>query len=107
MHPQVKAGGKKATITGYIVNRDQPYRVTVDSPQPVETFNIFFARGFLDAAAEAGESVIRSDEEHTMPLHFYGVCAQSKGKSRTCFHRYIVRFQIPHLRLAGWKILLI
>lgn len=43
-----------------ILNHDQPYSITVDSKEPVETFCVFFARGFVEDAWRASTSRIPS-----------------------------------------------
>lgn len=39
--------------TALILNDGEEYAITVDAPQPVETFCVFFARGFVDDAVRA------------------------------------------------------
>lgn len=50
----------------------EEYTVTVDALQPVETFNVFFARGFIEDAAGAAAtgSAALLDDDHVEPVHF-------------------------------------
>ena len=59
-----------------VLNHGQEYTITIDAPQPVESFCIFFAP---DLAAEVNRSLIATTAQlvddpapnHTPPLHFF------------------------------------
>lgn len=56
-----------------IVNDGEEYAITIDALQPVETFCVFFARGFVEDACRSmlGGSAALLDRPDAPPIHFY------------------------------------
>jgi AraC family transcriptional regulator len=55
-----------------IVNDGEEYAITIDALQPVETFCVFFARGFVEDACRSmlGGSAALLDRPDAAPVHF-------------------------------------
>jgi AraC family transcriptional regulator len=57
-----------------LLNHGQPYSITIDAPEPVETFCIFFAKGFVEDAWRSvvtPEQALLDDPLREIQLGFY------------------------------------
>jgi AraC family transcriptional regulator len=68
------AAGRYELVPGSVllINDGEPYTLTIDSLQPVETFNFFFERGFVEDAYRAtttgSEALLESGDERQSGL---------------------------------------
>jgi AraC-like DNA-binding protein len=65
-----------------VVNDDHAYTIEVDSKEPVETFCVFFARGFVEAAVrahEGDEEGLLNDPTFSPPASFREVLQSRDG----------------------------
>ena len=57
-----------------LLNHGQQYSITVDAPEPVETFCVFFAKGFVEDAWQsivAGDQALLDDPHRETQVGFY------------------------------------
>lgn len=59
-----------------IVNHDQPYTIAIEADDPVESFCLFFAPGYVEEVhrslvTQAGDLLDTPEESDTIPLHFF------------------------------------
>jgi hypothetical protein len=81
-----------------VLNNRQPYTILIDSPQPVQTFCLFFRDGLIDDAWRChtrGEVTLLDDPlDAPQPVGFFERMHPKEGARRGTAHVDVPRFRI-------------